>query len=136
MSTNMPLDPMLLKDDLLYLFFELSEKSKAAGCAWWNWIYKRTKEISGEVEVGYISECMKDGGAGMMDLIAASTKAGYAANAAEGTYNRLRDIKIPVLVAQGHREVMIPTANSYHLSQKLPNAWLLIYPNSGDGFLF
>jgi pimeloyl-ACP methyl ester carboxylesterase len=72
----------------------------------------------------------------MMALIAASTKAGDVASAAEGTYNRLGDIKIPVLVAQGHRDVMIPTVNSYHLSQKLPNAWLLIYPDSGHGFLF
>ena len=50
------------------------------------------------------------------------TKAGDIANMAEGTYGRLTDIKIPVLVAQGRRDVMIPTVNSFQLSQKLLNA--------------
>ena len=31
---------------------------------------------------------------------------------------------------------MIPTVNSYQLSQTLLNARLLIYPDSGQGFLF
>jgi pimeloyl-ACP methyl ester carboxylesterase len=123
-------------DDFLYLFFEPTEKSEAAGRAWWTRIHERTQETSGEDRVSYVSEGMKDGGAGMMALIAASTKAGDIANTAEGPYTRLGGIKIPVLVAQGHRDVMIPTVNSFHLSQRLPNAWLLIYPDSGHGFLF
>ncbi len=31
---------------------------------------------------------------------------------------------------------MIPTANSYNLSQQLPNAELIVYPDSGHGSLF
>lgn len=124
------------REDLLYLFFEPTETSQAAGRSWWDRIHERSKETSGEDRKGYVSEGMADGGAGMMALIAALTKAGDVAHAADGSYNRLGDIGIPVLVAQGHRDVMIPTVNSYQLSQKLPNAWLLIYPDSGHGFLF
>jgi pimeloyl-ACP methyl ester carboxylesterase len=69
-------------------------------------------------------------------LIAALMKAGDVAQTVDGCYNRLGDIKIPVVVAQEQRVVVIPTVNSYQLSQKLPNAWLLIYLDSGHGFLF
>jgi len=128
--------PVPALDDFQYLFFEPTETSQAAGRRWWDRIHERNKESSGEDRKGYVSEGMTDGGAGMMALIAALTKAGDVANAADGTYNRLADIKIPVLVAQGQRDIMIPTVNSFQVSQKLPNAWLLIYPDSGHGFLF
>jgi pimeloyl-ACP methyl ester carboxylesterase len=123
-------------DNFQSLFFEPTETSQAAGRRWWDRIHERNKESSGEERKGYVSEGMMDGGAGMMASIAALTKAGDVANAAEGTYNRLADIKIPVLVAQGHRDIMVPTVNSFQVSQKLPNAWLLIYPDSGHGFMF
>jgi pimeloyl-ACP methyl ester carboxylesterase len=79
---------------------------------------------------------MAEGVAGMMALIAALTKAGDVAHTADGCYNRLGIIKIPVLVAQEHSDVMIPTVNSYQLSQNFPNAWLLIYPDPEHGYLF
>jgi hypothetical protein len=31
---------------------------------------------------------------------------------------------------------MIPTANSFVIQQKVPNGQLIVYPNSGHGFLF
>jgi pimeloyl-ACP methyl ester carboxylesterase len=31
---------------------------------------------------------------------------------------------------------MVPTINSYHLQQKFSNGQLIVYPNSGHGFLF
>jgi pimeloyl-ACP methyl ester carboxylesterase len=128
--------PAPAAEDLLYLFFEPTKTSQAAGRSWRDRIHERTKETSAEDRKGYVSEGMADSGAGMMALIAALTKAGDVTHSADGSYNRLGDIKIPVLVAQGHRDVMIPTVNSFQLSQKLPNAWLLIYPDSGHGFLF
>jgi pimeloyl-ACP methyl ester carboxylesterase len=41
-----------------------------------------------------------------------------------------------VLVANGVEDIMIPTIQSYALAQALPNAKLIIYPDSGHGFLF
>ena len=52
------------------------------------------------------------------------------------TFDRLGEIKQPVLVANGNRDIMIPTVNSYIISQQIPNAQLIIYPDSGHGFLF
>jgi pimeloyl-ACP methyl ester carboxylesterase len=51
-------------------------------------------------------------------------------------YASLRAIKQPVLVVNGADDVMIPTINSFILQQNIPNASLIIYPDSGHGALF
>lgn len=55
----------------------------------------------------------------------------------EGSYDRLHEIKISVLVANGNNDILVPTHDSYVLWQKLVNsdATLHLYPDSGHGFL-
>ena len=48
----------------------------------------------------------------------------------------LKSIKHPALVVNGIHDEMIPVQNSYWLSENLPNAVLLTYPDSGHGSLF
>jgi pimeloyl-ACP methyl ester carboxylesterase len=48
----------------------------------------------------------------------------------------LRGIRQPTLVVNGVHDEMIPVRNSYSLSENLPNAVLLTYPDSGHGSLF
>jgi pimeloyl-ACP methyl ester carboxylesterase len=48
----------------------------------------------------------------------------------------LRNIKQPTLVVNGIHDEMISVSNSYRLSENLPNAVLLTYPDSGHGSLF
>ena len=48
----------------------------------------------------------------------------------------LKGIDHPTLVANGIYDEMIPVSNSYRLSENLPNAVLLVYPDSGHGSLF
>jgi pimeloyl-ACP methyl ester carboxylesterase len=48
----------------------------------------------------------------------------------------LRHIKQPTLVVNGVHDEMIAVRNSYWLSESLPNAVLLTYPDSGHGSLF
>lgn len=119
-----------------YLFFKSTHTSEAAGKAWWSRIHERSKDTSGEDRVPYVSEGFTDGGAGMMNLITAVQAAGDPANAAEGSYDRLGDIKIPTLVANGYEDVMVPTINSFYTSQRISVAYLLVYPDAGHGFLF
>ncbi|MBV9578526.1 MAG: alpha/beta hydrolase [Chloroflexi bacterium] len=45
-------------------------------------------------------------------------------------------IQHPTLVVNGVHDEMIPVRNSYWLSENLPNAILLVYPDSGHGSLF
>jgi pimeloyl-ACP methyl ester carboxylesterase len=42
----------------------------------------------------------------------------------------------PTLVVNGDNDIMVPTINSYVLAQRIPNAQLIIYPDSGRGSLF
>lgn len=54
----------------------------------------------------------------------------------EKAWDYLKDIKQPVLVINGSNDVIIYTINSYILQQNLPNAQLIIYPDSAHGSLF
>lgn len=48
----------------------------------------------------------------------------------------LKSIHHPTLVVNGVHDEMIPVSNSYRLVENLPNATLLVYPDSGHGSLF
>jgi pimeloyl-ACP methyl ester carboxylesterase len=39
-------------------------------------------------------------------------------------------------VVNGHDDIMVPTVNSFILQQKLPNARLILFPDSGHGAHF
>jgi pimeloyl-ACP methyl ester carboxylesterase len=56
----------------------------------------------------------------------------------EGSYDRLHEIKVPVLIANGSNDLLVPTENSIVLWRKLrdtTDAHLHLYPDSGHGFL-
>ncbi|MGK9043903.1 alpha/beta fold hydrolase [Mammaliicoccus vitulinus] len=48
----------------------------------------------------------------------------------------LNKISNPTLVINGDNDIMVPTENSFTLSQNIPDAQLIIYPNAGHGHLF
>lgn len=48
----------------------------------------------------------------------------------------LGSIRIPVLVANGDNDIMVPTANSHDLAQRIPGARLVIYSDAGHGGIF
>jgi len=45
----------------------------------------------------------------------------------------IRQIRQPTLVINGNDDIMVPTINSYHMAQAIPNAQLIIYPDAGHG---
>jgi len=51
-------------------------------------------------------------------------------------FAELKRMKQPTLVVNGVSDEMIPVWNSYMLSQHMPNAVLLTYPDAGHGSLF
>jgi pimeloyl-ACP methyl ester carboxylesterase len=51
----------------------------------------------------------------------------------DNPYNYLRAIKHPTLVVNGSTDLIIYTVNSFILQQNLPNAKLIIYPDSAHG---
>jgi pimeloyl-ACP methyl ester carboxylesterase len=54
----------------------------------------------------------------------------------EHALDYLKSITQPTLIVQGSDDVIIPTAHSLTLQQNLPNAQLIIYPDSGHGSIY
>jgi pimeloyl-ACP methyl ester carboxylesterase len=54
----------------------------------------------------------------------------------EGAFNYLKDIHQPTLIVNGHNDVIAPTVNSFTLQQNLPNAELILYPDSNHGSFY
>ncbi|MFD9220380.1 alpha/beta fold hydrolase [Streptomyces sp. NPDC060064] len=48
----------------------------------------------------------------------------------------LEELTLPVLVANGAHDVMIHAYQSYAMSQRMPNAKVVLYSDAGHGFLF
>lgn len=48
----------------------------------------------------------------------------------------LSKIQIPVLVANGDDDRMVPTSNTHDLARRLPHSELVIYPDGGHGAVF
>lgn len=48
----------------------------------------------------------------------------------------LKAMTLPVLIVQGSNDVIIPTKHSYTLQQNLPNAQLILYPDSNHGSFY
>jgi pimeloyl-ACP methyl ester carboxylesterase len=48
----------------------------------------------------------------------------------------LSRIRVPVLVANGENDIMVPTSNSHDLARRIPRAELVIYPDAGHGGIF
>jgi pimeloyl-ACP methyl ester carboxylesterase len=51
-------------------------------------------------------------------------------------WDRLAELKMPVLVANGDNDVLIPSSRSWEMMQMIPGAQLVIYPHSGHGYLY
>jgi pimeloyl-ACP methyl ester carboxylesterase len=109
-------------EDFLYLFFSPSERSQAAGRAFWERRHFRLDQD--------IPSSLATMGA------QANAIAAWGAVPQIDRYVSLRSIKQPVLVVNGAEDIMVPTINSFILQQNIPNATLIIYPDSGHGAIF
>ncbi|KAF0318804.1 hypothetical protein GQ607_013936 [Colletotrichum asianum] len=111
-------------EDMLRLFFFPSDSSLAIGRQWWNRIHER--QVTGEERKGFLV------GPGARSQLTAI----FSFSLNSSNFDRLKDIKAPTLVTNGHNDIMSPTPNTFTLQQNLPNAQLIIYPDAGHGHLF
>ena len=109
-------------EDLLHIFFEITETSRALGREYVQRAFSRTeggdKPNGPEVARAQYDAIVEWGIPDSSQL------------------NRLAGITQPTLVANGNNDTMIPTVNSQLLADHLPNARLRIYPDAAHGFLF
>jgi len=109
-------------EKLLKLFFETTESSQSAGRRFVERLARRTKDID--------TPTTAEAAGAQLAAMAAWAKSGGEDHA------DLKKITQPALVTNGNNDIMIPTVNSFTLSAHLPNAQLIIYPDSGHGALF
>ena len=113
---------MPMSEKLLKLFFETTETSQSAGRQFVQRLARRTEDKD--------TPTTADAAGAQLAAMAAWAKSGGE------PYADLKKVTQPVLVTNGNNDIMIPTANSFTLSARLPNAQLIIYPDSGHGALF
>src|ERR1700716_668611 len=51
----------------------------------------------------------------------------------KGSYDYLKTFKQPTLIVNGSNDVNLPTVNSFIMQQNMPNAQLIVYPDSNHG---
>jgi pimeloyl-ACP methyl ester carboxylesterase len=113
-------DPSLT--DFLYLFFAPSISSQTAGRAFWERRHLRKTNVDPATSPQTMEAQQ-----------AALTEWGQVKGE---RFAELKSITQPTLVINGSNDVMVPTINSFTLSQQIPNAQLIVYPNSGHASLF
>jgi pimeloyl-ACP methyl ester carboxylesterase len=103
----------------LSVFFTPSPASQAAGHDFLKRFRLRSKARDPEAD----------------DKVAPAQRAAIAKWTAprEHPYDYLKTIKQPTLVVSGSTDVIIYTVNSFILQQNLPNAQLILYPDSAHG---
>ncbi len=109
-------------DDILYGFFAPSPSSQALGRQFL--LRLRERLVNRDLPVS------------MMAVRAQAVAREKWGNPQDGYDDLLKTATIPVLVANGKDDIRMPSINSYHLFRKLPKAQLILYPDSGHGFLF
>jgi pimeloyl-ACP methyl ester carboxylesterase len=110
--------------DLMWLpiFFSPSEASQAAGRRFLERIRARTEDRDAPVSEATVAAHL------------AAAREWGAAEPASFAY--LKEITQPVLVVNGSNDIVVPTINSYILQQNLPNAELVLFPDSSHGSHF
>lgn len=110
---------LTLRDPKLYLFFTSTANGRQAAKAF----LKRLKERKADRDKGPTP------GAFLRQLKAIKAWGRQAPQ-------DLGRIKIPVLIANGDNDIMVPTVNSTDLAERIPGAQLVIYEDAGHGGIF
>ncbi|PON21919.1 hypothetical protein TGAM01_v209175 [Trichoderma gamsii] len=110
----------------LEAFYSLTPTKQTLGDKWWKRMTTARSNRSDYV-----------GPEGTKAQIDAVLRWSNREHASEGSYDCLHEIKIPVLVANGDNDILIPTVNSWVMFKRLTNAdaHLHLYPDVGHGFL-
>jgi len=113
--------PVPTLEDFLFLFFSPSVASQAAGKAFWERRHQRK-----DADPPSSPQTMKAQLAALMEWRKPRGE----------RYADLKTIQQPTLVVNGNHDIMVPTINSFTLAQHIPNAQLIVYPDSGHAAQF
>ncbi len=109
-------------DDFLYVFFPDTPAGQEAGLASLRRLDTRLAASHADTHP---------------DSIAAQAAALTGWGKGEATsWERLGELSMPVLVGAGARDHMMHPFGAYSMAQRLPDAKVILYTDSGNGFLF
>jgi pimeloyl-ACP methyl ester carboxylesterase len=100
--------------DVATLFFPSSKEGEYAAEGYWDRMHERRVACSGEERAQYLSHDLLDGGEGMTNMLSALTKflTAETSQGYDGSYNRLSELKMPVLIANGHVSCFLAIGDS------------------------
>lgn len=105
------------ESDFLFLFYPETETAVAAGKA-------SLARLAAQTDIGPVTTA---------EAFMAQIK---AISSWPGVLHRAKELRMPILVANGAHDVMLPAYRSFVLSQQAPDAKLVLYPDAGHAFLF
>ena len=111
--------PASSDEDVLYLFFPETDEGRQAGLASLRRLDTRLSESHADVAPE-----------------AVDAQRAAISSFGTGVWDRLPELTLPVLVANGAHDVMIHAFASYAMSQRLTNAKVILYSDAGHAFLF
>src|SRR5260370_41656815 len=113
--------PVTDDEDVLYLFFPQTDEGRQAGLASLRRLDTRLSESHAAVAPAVVD-----------------AQRAAISSFGTGVWDRLGELILPVLVANGGRDVMLDTRafGSYAMSQRLQNAKVILYSDAGHAFLF
>jgi len=109
--------PEEVKKAIAYSFFYDDDQGRRAFAEYWQSVL----ELQGR-------EKGKSQGKAFMQFQASGKKG--------GSYDRLHELRMPVLVMNGDNDLLIPTSRSLELQKRIPDARLAIYSRAGHGFIW
>lgn len=107
------------RDPKFYLFFTQNKVGKEAARDFLKRLIERTENRDKKVKLSVLKSQLKAIAAWGHDQPA-----------------DLSVFKLPVFIANGDNDRMVPTPNSYDLAKRFTNSEIAIYPNSGHGGIF
>ena len=110
---------LTFRDPKFYLFFTQTKNGKLAAKAFLNRIKERTENRDAAMPIKGFSTQLK-----------AIKTWGFDKPADLSKY------KLPVFIANGDDDRMVPTPLSYDMAKRFPNAEIVIYPDAGHGGIF
>jgi pimeloyl-ACP methyl ester carboxylesterase len=117
------------KKALAYSFFYDNDAGRAHFDGYWTRLIQR--HVDGEALILDLQ-----GKEATKNQYQAAIHANTPDPAGQGSFDRLHELKMPVLVANGDNDVLIPSSRSWELYRLIENAVLVMYPKSGHGFLW
>ena len=110
---------LTLKDPRHFLFFPRNAEGKRAAAEYFARLKERTEGRDERISLQAMGAQLK-----------AIRAAGLSAP------DDLSKITAPVLIANGDNDLMVASSNSADMARRIPNARLVIYPDSGHGGVF